>query len=80
LKHQHSVNVCGASSAPSSIDVYGQLPVALDLSVVDSCRQLEILIRDYLADILPGLANTSIQRIAELTPVAWIAKHTPVNP
>jgi hypothetical protein len=27
-----------------------------------------------LADILPGLANTQLQRIAELTPAAWAAK------
>lgn len=50
--------------------------VAAILSVVESCRRLEIPIRDYLADILPGLANTSIQRVAELTPAAWIARHT----
>ena len=54
--------------------------VAAILSVVESCRRLEIPIRDYLADILPGLANTSIQHVAELTPAAWIAKHTPVTP
>jgi transposase len=54
--------------------------VAAILSVVESCRRLEIPIRDYLADILPGLVNTSIQRVAELTPTAWIAKRTPVTP
>jgi hypothetical protein len=27
------------------------------------------------ADILPGLANASVQRIADITPVAWAAKH-----
>src|SRR6202011_1475919 len=54
--------------------------VAAILSIVESCRRLEVPIRDYLADILPGLANTSIQRAAELTPAAWIAKRTPVTP
>ena len=29
----------------------------------------------YLADILPGLANASVHHIAEITPVAWAAKH-----
>jgi transposase len=53
--------------------------VAAILSVVESCRRLKIPVRDYLADILPGLANTSIQRVAELTPAAWIAIHTPAN-
>jgi len=30
-------------------------------------------VREYLADVLPGLANTSIQRLPELTPTAWAA-------
>ena len=53
--------------------------VAAILSVVESCRRLKVPVRDYLADILPGLANTSIQRVAELTPAVWIARHTPAN-
>jgi hypothetical protein len=48
--------------------------VAAILSIVESCRRLKIPIREYLADILPGLADTSIQRLAELTPAAWAAK------
>jgi hypothetical protein len=42
--------------------------------VIESCRRLKIPVRDYLADILPGLANVPLQRIAELTPAAWAAK------
>jgi transposase len=53
--------------------------VAAILSVVESCRRLKIPVRDYLADILPGLDNTSIQRVPELTPEAWIVRHTPAN-
>ena len=53
--------------------------VAAILSVVESCRRLKIPIRDYLADILPGLASVSIQRVAELTPAAWLARHSPAN-
>ena len=53
--------------------------VAAILSVVESCRRLKIPVRDYLANVLPGLANTSIQRIAALTPAAWAARHTPNN-
>ncbi len=49
--------------------------VAAILSVVKSCRRLKIPIRSYLADILPGLANASVQRIADITPGAWAAKH-----
>jgi len=53
--------------------------VAAILSVVESCRRLRIPVRNYLNEILPGLANRSIQQLANLTPAAWIAKHTPDN-
>jgi hypothetical protein len=48
--------------------------VAAILSVIESCRRLKIPVRDYLADILPGLANARRHRIADLTPAAWVAK------
>ena len=48
--------------------------VAAILSIVETCRRLKIPIREYLAAILPGLADVSIQRLAELTPAAWAAK------
>jgi len=48
--------------------------VAAILSVVETCRRLKISIRDYLGAVLPGLARTSIQRLAELTPQAWAAR------
>jgi hypothetical protein len=48
--------------------------VAAIISVIESCRRLKIPVRDYLADILPGLANAPLQRVAELTPAAWAAK------
>jgi hypothetical protein len=50
--------------------------IATILSVVESCRRLKIPITNYLADILPGLAHASVQRIADITPVAWAAKHS----
>jgi transposase len=49
--------------------------VAAILSVVESCRRLKVPIRKYLADILPDLANASVQHVAEITPAAWAAKH-----
>ena len=49
--------------------------VAAIVSVVESCRRLKIPIRDYLGSILPGLANFPINRIAELTPAAWLARN-----
>lgn len=48
--------------------------VAAILSVVESCRRLKIPVRKYLASVLPGLAELSIQHLAELTPAAWAAK------
>jgi len=49
--------------------------VAAIVSVVETCRRLKIPIRDYLGSILPGLANFPINRIAELTPAAWLARN-----
>lgn len=48
--------------------------IAAIFSVVESCRRLGLPIRKYLADVLPGLANRSIQNLAELTPTAYAAK------
>jgi len=50
--------------------------VAAILSVVESCRRLRIPVRDYLNDILPGLANRSIQELADITPAKWAAIHS----
>ena len=50
--------------------------VAAILSVLESCRRLKIPVREYLNETLPGLANRSIQQLADLTPAAWIKKHT----
>jgi hypothetical protein len=46
--------------------------VAAILSVVESCRRLKLSVRDYLAAILPGLADLPIRRLPELTPKAWV--------
>jgi transposase len=47
--------------------------VAAILSVVESCRRMAIPVRDYLSAVLPGLADTSVKRLAALTPSAWAA-------
>jgi transposase len=44
------------------------------LSIVESCRRLKVPVRDYLGAILPGLADTNIQKLPELTPAAWAAR------
>jgi len=48
--------------------------VAAILSVVETCRRLDIRARDYLGAVLPGLAELSIQKLAGLTPAAWAAR------
>ena len=47
--------------------------VAAILSIVESCRRMKIPIREYLAGVLPGLANRSVERLAEFTPAALAA-------
>ena len=44
------------------------------LSIVESCRRLQIPVRDYLADVLPGLAGWSVPHLQDRTPVAWAAR------
>ena len=50
--------------------------IAAIFSIVESCRKLDLPIRKYLADVLPGLADRSIQSLAELTPTSYAAKAT----
>jgi hypothetical protein len=47
--------------------------VAAILSVIETCRRLKIAVREYLSAMLPGLADTSMQRLPELTPTTWAA-------
>jgi transposase len=48
--------------------------VAAILSIVETCRRLKIPVRAYLAAVLPGIADVSIQRLADLTPATWAAR------
>jgi transposase len=50
--------------------------VAAMLSVVESCRRLNVPLRQYLSSVLPGLANLSIQRLTECTPSAWASSRS----
>ena len=45
--------------------------VAAILSVVETCKRLEIPVREYLADVLPGMADRKVAEAAALTPIAW---------
>jgi len=48
--------------------------IAAILSVIESCRRLDLNPRHYLANILPGLATKSIQQLSNLTPTK-VARH-----
>jgi len=48
--------------------------VAAIFSIVESCRKLNVPIRQYLTDVLPGLSNRSIQLLVDLTPTAYAAR------
>jgi transposase len=47
--------------------------VAAIASIVETCRRLDINLRQYLNDVLPRLGDWPINRVAELTPTAWKA-------
>ena len=47
--------------------------VAAIFSIVESCRRIGLPIREYLAAVLPGLSNRSIQSLDQLTPAAYAA-------
>jgi transposase len=48
--------------------------VAAILSVVESCRRLDIDVRAYLGAVLPGLADRPVTQLATLTSAAWAAR------
>jgi transposase len=50
--------------------------IAAILSVVESSRRLKLPVRNYLAAVLPGLADLPIQRLPELTPSAWATQNS----
>lgn len=50
--------------------------IAAIASIVETCRRLDINLREYLRDVLPRLGQWPISRVAELTPTAWKAAQT----
>jgi transposase len=47
--------------------------VAAIMSVVESCRRLGVPVKDYLADVLPGMRRRKLSEAAQLTPARWFA-------
>lgn len=54
--------------------------IAAMISIVETCRRLDIRLREYLGDILPKLGGWPINKVAELTPEAWKAAKVGHNP
>jgi len=47
--------------------------VAAILSVVESCRRLNVPVKDYFYAVLPGLNGRTLSEVANLTPARWSA-------
>jgi len=47
--------------------------VAAILSIVESCRRLDVSVKEYLAGVLPGLDRHTLSQVADLTPARWSA-------
>ena len=45
--------------------------IAAIASIVETCRRLDVNLRQYLNDVLPKLGDWPSNRVAELTPIAW---------
>jgi transposase len=50
--------------------------VAAILSVVESCRRLQVPVKDYLLAILPGMSDRKHSEVAQLTPAHWTPSRT----
>jgi transposase len=48
--------------------------IAAILSILETCRRMRLSARDYLASILPGLADFPLRQVSQLTPAAWAKK------
>jgi transposase len=49
-------------------------------SVAETCRRLNIDLRAYLLDILPGLSERPSKDLSKLTPAAWLAARQSPQP
>jgi hypothetical protein len=71
-----AVTLLAASSLFAETPARVQTFSLRDTAAVESCRRLKLPVRDYLAAVLPGLADLPIQRLPELTPTAWVAQRS----
>jgi transposase len=64
LGRKNWLHVGSAASGPK---------VAAIMSVVESCRRLEVPVKAYLLEILPGMNQRKVSEVAQLTPARWCA-------
>jgi transposase len=50
--------------------------VAAIFSIVESCRRLEVPLKEYLLAVLPGLDGRKLSEIVQLTPSHWASART----
>jgi transposase len=67
LGRQNWLHVGSAQSGPK---------VAAILSVVESCRRLDVPVKEYLLAVLPGMARRKLSEVALLTPARWAASRS----
>lgn len=63
LGRKNWLHVGSANSGPK---------VAAILSVVESCRRLQVPVKDYLLAVLPGMSQRKHSAVTHLTPARWI--------
>ena len=49
--------------------------VAAIVSIVESCRRLDVPVKDYLLVVLPGMSQRKHSEAGQLTPARWKASH-----
>jgi transposase len=64
LGRKNWLHVGSATSGPK---------IAAILSVVESCRRLQVPVKDYLLAVLPGMSRRKHSEVAQLTPAHWNA-------
>ncbi|CAN5481682.1 IS66-like element ISCro1 family transposase [soil metagenome] len=45
--------------------------IAAILSIFETCKRLQINLRDYLSDVLPKLPDWPVHQVADLSPLRW---------
>ncbi len=50
--------------------------VAAILSLVESCRRLDVPVKNYFLDVLPGMNRRKLSELAQLTPSRWLLTHS----